>query len=284
MTKILFNILAHESPEVLTHQLTNFAKYNPGQSIVVHIDEKMGSYSPPSQLNAEIIINPKRYNLKWIHSLLHAWFDNFTYANGHNFDWVELHTSNDLFVKHGRHTYDPDVDWLAWDFVWDSSSWFAAMDHWPIWKHMKTDDRWNNFTDVQRMSTSLATGESVRPWLFQHMIDKYDTEFGSNHPACAFEELYLATVAHSCTDRILQSTQVQETTKHGITIEMIDKIRNNHSLDYRDILSVMPVPPPESHHQPVRKVIDTTHVYSARRFPRIITDATRQYISGLDVE
>ena len=102
---LIYSIIAHESPEVLTNMIENITKYNNNNSflIILHLNEFM--YNEFKSIDNKVIINPIYYDKnKHHHILTQAHLENFNYMKQHyKFNNFMLLASNCMFIKQIEH-------------------------------------------------------------------------------------------------------------------------------------------------------------------------------------
>ena len=260
--RICFSILAHEAPDVLTGQIRNFALYNPGCVIALHLNPSIGEYVPPDDVMAEIIVNPTRYSLYWCGSLVHAINANFKAAiHATTFDRFEIHASNDLFIKHGRSSYNDGSDASMDSILQSVSSGWAPISRtqrtveWAALDAFVPGDVWGCYLEGTSYSTAL----------FTEIVQIYDRVMPGFTPDCAFEEVFYSTLSHRLTTSIGANTQYECKIHNNPTTDTIDLIMSD--VIYYNAAYGLPTYP-----------FDMRYRYSLRRIMRKVDDPVRQYI------
>jgi hypothetical protein len=264
--RMCFNILAHEAPDVLTHQIQNIARYNPDALIVVHLDEKLGPYPVPRIDGAELVINPMRYSLAWCHSLVHAWLSNAHVVTGMEWDMMELHTSNNLFVKSGRNLFTANGS----DYVADVKPLTSVESHWPVIQCLRNDVRWNRWlTGLSDPMVSYVSGEAFTRPLMMEVASLYDRYFGDGAYACAFEEVFFVTACQKAGAKMATHGTLFYPPSGVVSVDDVQAVISGGTA----VTTFWPEP----------TIISLADKFSVRRVARSSTDPVRQYIMGLPV-
>lgn len=262
--RLCFNILAHEAPDALTHQIQNFAMYNPGALIVVHLDEKMGEYITPVIETAELVINPVRFSLAWCHSLVHAWLSNARAVAQMEWDVMEIHTSNNLFVKRGRDTFTANGS----DYIADVKPLSSVESHWPVITCLRDNTHWKQWTTgIDDPLVSYVSGEAFSRPLFTEIASMYDRYFADIQYACAFEEMFFATACQKLGVSIAAYGTLFYPPSGYLTIDDVRAVINGDSA--------------VTTFWPDSRTISLANKFSVRRVARSVADPVRQYITGL---
>lgn len=252
MSRYLFNILAHESPECIDDQILNFARFNRGCLIVLHLHPWLGNYKPidVKEYDVEVIVNPNRFDLQWCKSLVHGWLSNFEYCKHESFTSVELHCSNDLFIKPDRQYYNVESPYSAKVKVCDPVTYST----WPVLRTISGQIEWNAILNHFNFETGLISdvaGEHFSKELFTDIADFYNSFCPNYTPMCAFEEVFFPTVAKGLGYTATKETMRMYDTVNVATIADVEECRSDPT------------------------------VFSMRRFVRQYDHPTRAYVRSI---
>jgi hypothetical protein len=109
--KIVFSLPVHENADVVIDQIRNFQFFAPDSLILLHVSNEFCGWGKYSIKDFEkmdnVIVNPARMSTSYgtgVIVKLHV--SNFEEAQKHcKFDFFNLHSSNDMFIKHGLESY-----------------------------------------------------------------------------------------------------------------------------------------------------------------------------------
>lgn len=104
---MLFSIPVHENHDIINNQIDNIFKFNPGSSIIIHVNATFIDFDKSKIRGKNVYINRNRFiyqhgkGLLWIHS------QNYLEALHLNidFNYFVLLSSNEMFIKEGLQRY-----------------------------------------------------------------------------------------------------------------------------------------------------------------------------------
>jgi hypothetical protein len=114
--KIVISIPVHENAEVVMDQINNFQFFVPESIIVLHVSKEFTGWGNHSIKDFEkfdnVLVNPMRMSTSYSTGILtYLHMLNFNFASKYcNFDFYNLHSSNELFINSGLANYIENFD------------------------------------------------------------------------------------------------------------------------------------------------------------------------------
>lgn len=105
--KVVISIPVHENAEVVLDQINNIRFFVPESIIVLHVSKEFTGWGTNTIADFEkidgVLVNPMRYSTSYATGiLLYLHMSNFEVASSYyDFDFFNLHSSNELFIKFG---------------------------------------------------------------------------------------------------------------------------------------------------------------------------------------
>jgi hypothetical protein len=128
--RVVISLPVHENAEVVLDQINNIRFFVPESIIVLHISKEFTGWGNYTVADFEkmdgVLVNPMRYSTSYATGiLLYLHMSNFEVASSYcDFDFFNLHSSNELFIKFGLIDYlknfeggffrlkiNPDTNW-----------------------------------------------------------------------------------------------------------------------------------------------------------------------------
>jgi len=202
MPRICVSLPVHEQPAVILDQVENLRAFLPADTqVVLHLSQSLGAdpAAVAPLLPDGVRVNPRSHATRW-GDVLHVHNDNlsFAYDELEPFDYVLLHSSNDLYVRSGaeRHVATAPVGAAAFpatDMAWTQA---AAARRDEMLAAILAD------LGESQPHGSQIEGTFYAADLFAEMLERIQRRFrpgeGEHY---AREEIYYPTLAsHLCQD------------------------------------------------------------------------------------
>ena len=200
--KILVSVPVHEKPEVLLNQVQNFRRFLPDSIVVAHISKEFYERYSDGNLHGtkNLLVNPEHLSTSW-GNIIQAHLSNFAFARKTlDFDFFLLHSSNDMYIRHGAEKYIEGLDaGFNHRIVREGSFWWpadAAVEDERLSRIMKK-------CGTTEIVASQVEGSFYRADLMERIFDMISGEFDSKAETEKYtrEEIWFSTVAASvCKD------------------------------------------------------------------------------------
>lgn len=287
---IAISLPIHESIETVVNQIDNYNKFVPNAIIVLHACSFwVWDNIPEKKLLKQydnVVINPDRLPTQHGNGLLlDVHNSNFKFAfKNFKFDYFALHSSNDMFVKHGVFNYisKHNAGFAKWklDDIFKlistnqelveklkAKSELLGMDMTKTHPAM-TDPALQNILkrfNITEIFGSQIEGSFYHVEIFKEMvneINKFYSYKDKQIPVYAREEFYYPTVASK-----LVKTQADVYTlfnwQNDLTIELIKDIISNNTINIEE------------------SKYNSQNIFNVKRVERSLNNPIRQYISNL---
>jgi hypothetical protein len=289
MLQLAFSLPVHEDNLVVTNQLKNIFKYNPGCTVVLHVSKLFVDFDRQYfQSMPGVVINPHRYRLfhdgrVFLHGtgLLLSHCSNFCYLQeiGLSFDTFCLISSNEMFVREGLADYVNQVkngfQAVRFDLKQDWHVFSRRIDQHPSLSALLDS------LDTNIVYGGQTEGQFFEKTLFQRICNLYFTVFGEREiNDFETEEVVPQTVAMALGIKPSLPFTLVDYTHHDfqITKELISVLTdpiyyNKVKLNLGPKGNGMLVSPHVNS--------DNHSVFSVKRVPRNVNDPLRIFINQL---
>lgn len=200
--KIVISIPVHEKPDVIVDQIQNIKKYCVNAVIVLHISHSFfEKYSADSlQQLHDVYINPQNLETAW-GNIIMTHVSNFEYISSLiDFDYFLMHSSNDMYVRHGLENYISkyDAGFCRREVMLKYSMWWpgeAAWNDWQLKNIMIQIGQTRIFaTQIEGTFFSKKIAQEIM------RIIKENYKPNKNDMPYTREEVYFSTIASSLVD------------------------------------------------------------------------------------